>query len=73
MCFKINLVHIENYKSNKALAGVPISLDINSKEDVYNIIANNTNVDINVIKNEMIEITEEQFFDKEWLLEQARK
>lgn len=73
MCFKINLGHIESYKSNETLVGMPISFDINSKEDVYNIVANDTNVDINIVKNEMIEITEEQFFDKEWLLEQARK
>lgn len=73
MCLKINLGHIENYKSNETLAGMPISFDINSKEDIYNIIANNTNIDINIVKNEMIEITEEQFFDKKWLLEQADK
>lgn len=73
MCFKINLGHIENYKSNEALIGMPISFDINSKEDIYNIVANDTNVDINIVKNEMIEITEEQFFDKEWLLEQTQK
>ena len=73
MCLKINLGHIENYKSNGALSGTPISLDINSKEDIYNIIASYINVDANVIKNEMIEIAEEQFFDKEWLLEQAQK
>lgn len=73
MCFKINLGHIESYKSNESLLGTTISFDINSKEDVYNIVANDTNVDINIVKKEMIEITEEQFFDKEWLLEQAQK
>lgn len=73
LCFKINFGHIESYKSNEALPGMPISFDINSKEDIYNIVANDINVDVNVVKNEMIEITEEQFFDKEWLLEQAEK
>lgn len=73
ICGRINFGHIENYKSNEAVPGKTISFDINSKEDIYNIIASDINVDVNVIKNEMIEITEEQFFDKEWLLEQTQK
>lgn len=73
MCGKINFGHIESYKSNETLPGKTISFDINSKEDIYNIVANDTNIDINIVKNEMIEITEEQFFDKEWLLEQTQK
>lgn len=73
ICYKIILGHIEYYKSNDSLPGIAIDVDINNKEDLFSVLSSLTNIDINLVKEKIIEIAEEQFFDKEWLLEQASK
>lgn len=70
MCYKIVLGHIEIYSGSNNKK--PINADINNKEDLFNFLSSFSNIDANVFKDFLkTEITEEQFFDKQWLLNKA--
>lgn len=73
MCYKISLGHKEVYGSHDDYIKIPINADINNKEDLFSFLSYVSNADINIFKENLIEITEEQFFDKDWLLNKANE